>query len=64
MAKPIDPEKHGPADADLVPARTARERIAQGIVVFGSACMAVGGVVGYALGFLEAMRQRRVDYEN
>ena len=63
MAKPIvDPEKNGPAS--VVPAPSVRERLAQGIVVFGTACMAVGGALGYALGFLEAMRQRRVDREN
>lgn len=63
MAKPsVDPKKDIPAD--IVAARSGRERIAQGIVVFGGACLAVGGVVGYALGFLEAMRQRRVDHEN
>jgi hypothetical protein len=42
---------------------TARERLAQGIIVLGGACMAVGGVVGYALGYLEALRQRRDDRE-
>jgi hypothetical protein len=43
--------------------QTARERLAQGIIVLGGACMAVGGVVGYALGYLEALRQRRDDRE-
>ena len=45
-------------------APTARERLAQGIIVLGGACMAVGGVVGYALGYLEGLRQRRDDRES
>lgn len=47
-----------------LPARSTRERVVQGIVVFGSACMAVGGVMGFALGYLEAMRQRRDNRED
>jgi hypothetical protein len=63
MAKaPIDDPQED--SAEVVPARSARERIVHGIVVFGSACMAVGGIVGYALGYLEAIRQRREDREN
>lgn len=58
----VDPQEDGAAE--IRPTRSTRERIAQGIVVFGSACMAVGGVVGFALGYLEAMRQRRDDREN
>ncbi len=42
---------------------TARERLAQGIIVLGGTCMAVGGVIGYALGYLEALRHRRDDRE-
>lgn len=49
--------------AEVPRSLTARERLAQGLVVFGGAAMAVGGAIGYALGYLEALRQRRDDRE-
>jgi hypothetical protein len=44
---------------EVVPAQSAREMLARGAILFGSACLAVGGAIGYALGVLDTARQRK-----
>jgi hypothetical protein len=44
---------------EVVPAASARETLARGAILFGSACLAVGGAIGYALGVLDTARQRK-----
>jgi hypothetical protein len=44
---------------EVVPAQSAREMLARGAILFGTACLAVGGAIGYALGVLDTARSRK-----
>lgn len=41
------------------PAVRSGEFVARAVAVIGGASLAVGGLIGYALGYLEGMRGRR-----
>jgi hypothetical protein len=47
--------------AEVPEVSSPRELLARGAVLFGSACLAVGGAIGYAIGLLDGMRQRKED---
>ncbi len=44
---------------EVVPAQTVSEVLARGAILFGSACLAVGGAIGYAFGLLDGARRRK-----
>lgn len=44
---------------EVVPAQTMSETLARGAILFGSACLAVGGAIGYAFGLLDGARRRK-----
>jgi hypothetical protein len=44
---------------EVVPAQTVSEALARGAILFGSACLAVGGAIGYAFGLLDGARRRK-----
>jgi hypothetical protein len=46
---------------EVVPAQSVSEALARGAILFGSACLAVGGAIGYAFGLLDGARRRKED---
>jgi hypothetical protein len=59
MAKDdINTETRG-VTVEVVPAQSTRETLARGAILFGTACLAVGGAIGYALGVLDTARSRK-----
>lgn len=44
---------------EVVPAQTVSEALARGAILFGTACLAVGGAIGYAFGLLDGARKRK-----
>lgn len=48
-----------PEVVEVLRQEPAQEMIAKTVVVIGSACIALGGVLGFALGFLEGREARR-----
>lgn len=58
-------KQQGPRTVIEVEDRTAPrpgEIIARTVVVIGGTCLAIGGVLGYALGFLEGVGQKKDDH--
>jgi hypothetical protein len=58
MKSTIESKKTGET-FDVVPAHTVSEALARGVIVFGSTCLAVGGLIGYAFGLLDGARRRK-----
>jgi hypothetical protein len=54
----IENKKTGEA-FEVVSAQTMSETLARGAILFGSACLAVGGAIGYAFGLLDGARRRK-----
>ncbi len=52
-------ENKQPEVVEVVPAQTVTEALARGAILFGSACLAVGGAIGYAFGLLDGARRRK-----
>lgn len=49
------------AVAEVIETPSVREVLARGAILFGSACIAVGGVIGYAIGYLDGLRSKKED---
>lgn len=45
--------------AEVIDTPGAREVLARGAILFGSACIAVGGAIGYAIGYLDGLRSKK-----
>jgi hypothetical protein len=39
-----------------------QEMLARAVAVIGGTCLVIGGVVGYAIGFLEGLGQKKDDH--
>lgn len=62
MPDPMDKQKRANRAVIEVDDRTAPaagELVARAVAVIGGACLVVGGVLGYALGFLDGANQKK-----
>lgn len=45
--------------SEVLEALVLRDNLARGVILFGSACLAVGSAIGYAFGLLDGARKRK-----